>query len=262
MKHLKTYKVFENTEYLSEDENKSIKLIYKFLRDVLLDFKSQISIYYQKNPGNLSISEFIKKHYKPYQNVKLSSESNTLLIDFDQVNPIIKKTFKSLQKEFFVRLLVKNEGAAIKSKFDPIRIEGLEIGTTKLFNYPVDALKSSLQHEVQHIANIEKEGFKSGEDEGYSYLASKKEVDSHAKQFAYLYSKKYPGEAKVDLKKLREIDMVERSKEKLNLYLWFMSPDEFRKRHKDMSDELYQKIKIAGVEFPQKLKYYIGLYNR
>lgn len=262
MKYIKTYSLFENAEYLSEDENKSIKLIYKFLRDVLLDFKSQISIYYQKNPGNLSISEFIKKHYKPYQNIKLSSEPATLLTDFDQINPIIKKSFKSLQKDFFIRLIPKSEGAAIKSKNDPIRTEGIEIGTTKLFNYPVDALKSSLQHEVQHIANIEKEGFKSGEDEGYSYLASKKEVDSHAKQFAYLYSKKYPGETKMDLKKLREIDMVERSKEKLNLYLWFMSPDEFRKRHKDMSDELYQKIKAAGTEFPQKLKYYLGLYNK
>jgi hypothetical protein len=41
-----------------------------------------------------------------------------------------------------------------------------------------------------------------------------------------------------------------------------MSPDEFRKRHKDMSDELYQKIKAAGTEFPQKLKYYLGLYNK
>jgi hypothetical protein len=56
--------------------------------------------------------------------------------------------------------------------------------------------------------------------------------------------------------------MVERSKEKLNLYLWFMSPDEFRKIHKEMSDEMYQKIKIAGIEFAQKLKYYLNIFNK
>ena len=262
MKHLKTYKLFENIEYLSDFENKSLKTIYKSIRDILLDFKSQVSIYFQKNPGNVSISDFIKNNYKKHENVELSKELNTLLIDFDKIDTTIKKTFKSLQKYFFIRFIVKNEGAALKSKNEPIRIEGLEIGTTKLFNYPVDALKSSLQHEVQHIANIEKEGFKSGEEEGYLYLASKKEVDSHAKQFAYLYSKKYPKETSMDLKKLRDIDMVERSKEKLNLYLWFMSPDEFRKIHKEMSDEMYQKIKIAGIEFAQKLKYYLNIFNK
>ena len=114
----------------------------------------------------------------------------------------------------------KSEGAAIKSKTEPLRINGLEIGTTKLFNFPVDAFKSSLQHEVQHIANIEKEGFKSNEEEGYGYLASSKEVDSHAKQFAYLYKKKYPNETTIDFKKLRDLDMPQRSKVKLTLYLW------------------------------------------
>ena len=250
------------SQYLSDEENTSIKQLYITIRDILLDFKSQVSLYYKNNPGNISISDFIKNHYKPFTGVKKSNEVMTLLIDLDSINPTIRKTFKSLQNEFFIRFQVKSEDAAIKSKTDPLRITGLEMGTTKLFNYPVDAFKSSLQHELQHIANIEKEGFKSGEDGGYDYLASSKEVDSHAKQFAYLYKKAHPKETQMDLKKLREMDMVKKSKDKLNLYLWFMSPDEFRKQHKEMSDETYGKIKWAGQEFPKKLKYYLDIFNR
>ena len=62
MRYLVRYKLFEG--YLSQDENKSLKLIYLFLRDILLDFKSQVSIYYQKKPETLSISDFIKNHLR------------------------------------------------------------------------------------------------------------------------------------------------------------------------------------------------------
>ena len=54
MKHLKSYKVFESNgdtntaEYLTKEENQCLKQIYIFLRDVLLDFKKQVSIYHQK----------------------------------------------------------------------------------------------------------------------------------------------------------------------------------------------------------------------
>jgi hypothetical protein len=250
-------KFFEN--YLSDDENKSLKLIYKFIRDILLDFKLRVSIYFQKNPGNVSISDFIKSHYKPYKNITISKEAPILLIDFNLIDPIIKKTFKSLQDKFWIRFKVKDEGAAIISNTSGIC--GLEIGTTKLFNYPVEALKSSLQHEIQHIANLSKEKHTGYGEGNLNYLASKVEVDSHAKQFAYIYSKKYPNDITIDGNKLRNLDMVERSKNKLNIYLWFMSPDEFRKIHK-MSDETYELVKQAGKEFPQKLKYYLSLFNK
>jgi len=268
MKHLKSYKVFESNndtntaEYLTKEENQCLKQIYIFLRDVLLDFKKQVSIYYQKNPGQLSISNFIKNHYNIPDKVSKSSES--ISIDFDKVNPLIKKTFKSLQNEFIIKFIPKDEGAAIRSKTEPLRITGMDIGTTKLFNYPEEALKSSLQHEIQHIANIEKEGIEKGDfDSGYIYLTSKKEIDSHAKQFAYLYKKKYPEDIEIDSKKLMNMDMVERSKQKLNLYLWFSSPEQFRKQNqnKNMTDEVYDEIKKAGPEFIEKLKYYFKLFK-
>ena len=188
MKHLKSYKIFESNddEYLTKEENQCLKSIYIFLRDVLLDFKKQVSIYYQKNPGQLSISDFIKNHYNLPD--KVSKSSGSISVDFDKVNPIIRKTFKSLQNEFIIKFIPKDEGAAIRSKTEPLRITGMDIGTTKLFNYPEESLKSSLQHEIQHIANIEKEGIEKGDfDSDYIYLTSKKEIDSHAKQFAYLY---------------------------------------------------------------------------
>jgi len=266
MKHLKPYKLFESNstsdEYLTKEENQCLKSIYIFLRDVLLDFKKQVSIYYQKNPGQLSISNFIKNHYNIPDKVSKSSES--ISIDFDKVNPLIRKTFKSLQNDFIINFIPKNEGAAIRSKTGPLRITGMDIGTTKLFNYPEEALKSSLQHEIQHIANVEKEGIEKGDfDSGYIYLTSKKEIDSHAKQFAYLYKNKYPEDKEIDSKKLMNMDMVERSKQKLNLYLWFSSPEQFRKQNqnKNMTDEVYDKIKKAGPEFIKKLKYYFKLFK-
>ena len=272
MKYLKTYKIFESNnstsdEYLTKEENQCLKQIYTFLRDVLLDFKKQVSIYHQKNPGQLSISDFIKNHYNLPD--KISKLSGSISVDFDKVNPIIRKTFKSLQNEFIINFIPKDEDAAIKFKTEPLRITGMNIGTTKLFNYSEEALKSSLQHETQHIANIEKEGVEKGDsDSGYIYLTSKKEIDSHAKQFAYLYKKKYPEDKEIDSKKLMnmasaESDMVERSKQKLNLYLWFSSPEQFRKQeqNKNMTDEVYDGIKKAGPEFIEKLKYYFKLFK-
>ena len=269
MKHLKSYKIFESNdnEYLTKEENQCLKQIYIFLRDTLLDFKKQVSIYYQKNPGQFSISNFIKNHYNLSD--KVSKSSGSISVDFDKVNPIIRKTFKSLQNEFIINFIPKDEGAAIRSKTEPLRITGMDIGTTKLFNYPEESLKSSLQHEIQHIANIEKEGIEKGDyDKGYIYLTSKKEIDSHAKQFAYLYKKKYPEDKEIDSKKLMnmasaESDMVERSKQKLNLYLWFSSPEQFRKQeqNKNMTDEVYDGIKKAGPEFIEKLKYYFKLFK-
>ena len=262
MKHLKPYKIFESDEYLTKEENQCLKSIYIFLRDVLLDFKKQVSIYYQKNPGQLSISDFIKNHYNLPD--KVSKSSGSISVDFDKVNPIIRKTFKSLQNEFIIKFIPKDEGAAIRSKTEPLRITGMNIGTTKLFNYSEEALKSSLQHEIQHIANIEKEGIEKGDfDSGYIYLTSKKEIDSHAKQFAYLYKNKYPEDKEIDGKKLMNMDMVERSKHKLNLYLWFSSPEQFRKQeqNKNITDEVYDEIKKAGPEFIKKLKYYFKLFK-
>lgn len=269
MRYLRKYKLFKentkNSEYLTEDENKCLKLIYISLRDILIDLKKQVSFYFQKNPGQLSISDFIKNHYKTYKNVKKTNSSNSLSIDFDEINPLIKKVFKPLQKDFVINLIPKSEGAAIKSLTEPTRITGMEIGTTKLFNYPEESFKSSLQHEVQHIANIEKEGKEKGDfDSGYVYLASKKETDSHAKQFAYLYKKNYPKDMSIDPKKLREMNMVERSKEKLNLYLWFMNPEQFKnvKGNENMKEDVYEQIKKSGQEFREKLKYYFNLFNK
>ena len=268
MKHLKTYQLFESNnstsdEYLTKEENQCLKQIYIFLRDVLLDFKKQVSIYYQNNPGQLSISNFIKNYYNLPD--KVSKSSDSISVDFDKVDPLIRKNFKHLQSDFIISFIPKDDGAEIRSKIDPLRITGMNIGTTKLFNSPEESLKSSLQHEIQHIANIEKEGIEKGDfDSGYIYLTSKKEIDSHAKQFAYLYKKKYPEDKEIDGKKLMSMDMVEKSKQKLNLYLWFRSPEQFRKQeqNKNMTDEVYDKIKKAGPEFVEKLKYYFNLFNK
>lgn len=267
MKYIQQYQLFESNstsdEYLTKEENQCLKQIYTFLRDVLLDFKKQVSIYHQKNPGQLSISDFIKNHYNLPD--KISKLSGSISVDFDKVDPLIRKTFKSLQNEFIINFIPKDESASIRSKPDPLRITGMHIGTTKLFNYSEEALKSSLQHEIQHIANIEKEGIEKGDfDSGYIYLTSKKEIDSHAKQFAYLYKKKYPEDKEIDSKKLMNMDMVERSKNKLNLYLWFSSPEQFRKQeqNKNMTDEVYDGIKKAGPKFIEKLKYYFKIFSK
>lgn len=269
MKHLKSYELFENAidanDYLTKEENDCLKKIYIFLRDVLLDFKRQASIHYQKNEGQLSISDFIKNHYK-FPEKASKSEGNSISINFDKVDSSIRKTFKSLQEDFKIFFMPKSEGAAIKSKIDPLRITGMEIGTTKLFNYPEEALKSSLQHEIQHIANIEKEGVEKGDFDsgGYTYLTSKKEIDSHAKQFAYLYKKKHPADNQIDMKKLQQLDIVKRSKDKLNLFIWFMAPEHFRKieANKNMTDDEYNQIADAGKKFKEKLKYYFNLFNQ
>ena len=269
MRYVRRFAMFESSalldeqgSYLSKDENSSIKSMYKFIRDVLLDMKRQISLHYQKNPGKLSISEFVRRDYRPVDKVSVSTLPCTLVVDLDKVDPLIKKTFKSLQRDFYIRLEPQSDDAGIKSKIQPLRIEGMVVGTTKLLNFPEDALKSSLQHELQHIANLEKEEAQPGyENGGYDYLASRREVDSHAKQFAYLYHKRYPGES-LDIKKLRDLDMAHKSKDKLNLFLWFMAPDQFRGLHQGMSDETYRKIKRAGIDFPQKVKYYVGLFNK
>lgn len=267
MKHLRRYESFEEDAagYLSRDEDKCLKLMYISLRDILIDFKKQASIYYQKNPGQLSIGDFIKNSYRFHKNAKRTGEAGAIAVDFDEIDPLIKKTFKSLQKEFSIRLVPKSEDAAIKSLTHPTRIKGMEIGTTKLFNYSEESFKSSLQHEIQHIANIEKEGVEKGDFEsGYAYLASKKETDSHAKQFAYLYRKSYPKDESIDLKKLREMDIAEKSRGKLNLYLWFMSPERFKslKGNENMPDDIYEDIKRSGREFAERLKYYFGLFGR
>jgi len=268
MKHLKSYKLFEDVidtnEYLTKEENNCLKKIYIFLRDVLLDFKKQVSIYYQKNERQLSISDFLKNNYKLPEKVS-KSEENSILINFDKVDTTIRKTFKSLQEDFKIFFIPKSEGAAIKSKIDPLRITGMEIGTTKLFNYPEEAFKSSLQHEIQHIANLEKEGVEKGDfDSGYTYLTSKKEIDSHAKQFAYLYKKKHPEDKQIDMIKLQQLDIVKRSKDKLNLFIWFMAPEQFRKieANKNMTDDTYNQIADAGKKFKEKLKYYFNLFNQ
>lgn len=264
MKSLQWLKLFEDFSkdvYLSDIENRCIKSMYIYIRDILLDYKKQALIFYSKTGGDLSISDFTKKHYDVYKGVTLSGEKHsTLVIDFDFVDKQIKKTFGVLEDKFLISLIPKSGDAGIKSKTHPTRIYGLEIGTTKLFNTPELTFKSTLQHEIQHIANLQKEGLEGSDfnSDEYSYLTNKKEVDSHAKQFAYIYSKQFVQDTKIDFNKLRTMDLVQKSKEKLHLYLWFLSPNEFRKKVQ-ISDEIFQKIKEAGELFWKRINYYLNL---
>lgn len=258
-------------QYLTKEENLSLKLIYKVIRDIVLDFKNQIIDFHKKNPNKpISINDFIKNTYKLHKNVKMKSSWSSLFIDFDDINPIIKKTFSGLEREklFYIEFETESADAAILSKNDPLRIEGLQIGTDKLFKNKEESLKSSLQHEIQHIANIHKEGRSNYGIQGnhryyYNYLTTIHELDSHSKQFAYIYWKKFPNDTTVDIKKLLNIDFIKKSKDKLYLYVWFMSPDKFREvMDKNLDDITYEKIKKAGQQFPVRLNYYLNLFKQ
>lgn len=260
-------------EYLTKEENLSLKLIYKVIRDVVLDFKNQIIDFHKKNPNKpISVKDFIKNTYKLHKNVKMKSLHGQLFVDFDDINPIIKKTFSGLEREdtFYIEFEAESVDAAIYSKNNPLRIVGIQIGTDKLFKNTEESLKSSLQHEVQHIANLHKEGsmgadyMKQGNHAyNYNYLTTIHELDSHSKQFAYVYWKKFPNDTTVDIKKLLNIDFVQKSKNKLHLYVWFMSPDKFREVvDKNLDDVTYEKIKKTGQLFPIKLNYYLNLFKQ
>ena len=254
-------------EYLTKEENLSLKLIYKVIRDVVLDFKNQIIDFGRSNPNEqISISDFIKNTYKPHKNLNEVSDGE-LIIDFDNVNPIIKKTFQGLKltDKFYIRFDVASSNASIESKNQPLRITGIVIGTDKLFKNTEESLKSSLQHEIQHIANLHKEGNTDPDYEKkgtYNYLTTIHELDSHSKQFAYIYWKKFHNDTTVDIKKLLNIDFIKKSKDKLNLYVWFMYPDKLRDHDKNIDDVTYNKIKETGKQFPIRLNYYLNLFKQ
>jgi len=254
-------------EYLTKEENLSLKLIYKVIRDVVLDFKNQIIDFHKKNPNKpIRFYDFIKNTYKPHKNLNKVSGVE-LIIDFDSVNPIIKKTFQGLKlaDKFHIRFDVNSSDASISWKNQPLRITEIEIGTDKLFKNTEESLKSSLQHEIQHIANVHKDGSTDldyAKKGIYNYLTTIHELDSHSKQFAYIYWKKFPNDTTVDIKKLLNIDFIWKSKDKLNLYVWFMSPDKLRDHDKNIDDVTYDKIKKTGQQFPVRLNYYLNLFKQ
>lgn len=134
------------------------------------------------------------------------------------------------------------ESSNIKIRFEPLSEEGgferipgevggeIAIGikalitasTEEAFDQGIETLASMVYHEVEHIVFPARnpDEFGEGAERTIGYLAEKGEIRAHAKQFAYKYTRRFPGEL-FNLEKMRSISA---SAKEVNYFIAMTDP--------------------------------------
>ena len=188
---------------MSDDQNFALKHLYIILRDLVEDIHEQSRSEKINNKNcEVKFPKFLET-YSPKSPYVIIHNNETLKI---QLPIMVKKCFKDLRDEFFLKIVSKDK-PILKSGKGSIAIAGLDrndkdesvrgiyIRIDSLIE-DVDEVKAQLQHELQHIHMRGKvEGLKNGKDkiEAFiEYLGDPSEICAYAKEYAYRYHKKYP----------------------------------------------------------------------
>ena len=210
-------------ELLNVEENQALKNFYVHITDILQDLVRQRTVSTLDTNNFEAFKTWFLEKYRPvmagatrekaslwHQNTEGVAIEFTVPVVVQESFPAIGylRNKNALHKKFELILsnnLPKNTGAAciISNK----RIVGILLNLSDLTDKKFNEYKSVLQHEIQHTAMSAQDLDKTRDigDKNYSeykYYYSAAEIEAFAKQYAYMYHKKFPKDTRVNSEKL------------------------------------------------------------
>ena len=214
-------------EVLTDEQNRGLKAIYIFIRDILWDFRSKAlaaGITQNDLVDYNSLAPKVNPFWSQYVPPK-GTRKNAWAVDVVWPKEYLK-IFPDLDPEFRIKIKPLGDTIGLGKGLIGQKVGSLTVSMKSLLDDP-DTIKSQLQHEVQHIvtygADVEEEGDESKQFMNwFEYFRNDGEMNAYAKQFAYLYYKKFPNDKELDGKKFRETIIPKLTggpKSALNFYL-------------------------------------------
>lgn len=199
-------------ESMDEQQNIAIKQLYIIIRDVLLDFRTQLKQNnFEKFEDAGDFTKFymnFRKFYKPSVHVKKLKGSKLEI----NIPENIKSILTNLFEPFYISFpfeddemggLVFNDISFEKEKQG--KSDELRVSLKHLLDF--ERYKGTIQHELQHLVNR-------GTNTNYSqdnlllrtmeYQCYPGEIYAYAKEYAYRYYKLFPTDKRLDHNKFKD----------------------------------------------------------
>jgi hypothetical protein len=252
----------------SEDQNRALKSIYKVVRDVVFDFLDQLPPKIGRKNNDITL--FLLDSYKKHDYV-VEVDTFGLIIDFDRIDPFIRKIFPNIKELFVISIYIDPKDAPASMQRitfnDTQKSMAWGILINLFYDKTKDEMRVVLQHEVQHILNTEFYDVTDYEANsiGYLYLVHPTEIDSFAKNTAYYYFK-FGSSEFIDLKDIGILLKLSKEIKALKpsfLYYFFAKyPERAKMVDPNISDENIEKLHEAGLDFLDRIKYYLPFYDK
>jgi hypothetical protein len=243
---------------LTKEQNLAIKRVYIIFRDLLAELTTS-ALAMDVTPENCKTTFYkVWQDYEPVHSVgavKIEKDKKsvtpTMLVHFpDSIRKFLPKLAKTV--ELVIRLSDGGSNAEFNS-YNGIKFELVVRLPEMLKNF--ESYKVSLQHEMQHIIDAggsEDDTIENGFVRGMVYTLIPGEIKAHAKQYAYMYYKKFPSDNQLDFEKFKK-EFFEKGNVKLDNYIKYGDrPEKIRKVY-NLSDDLYQKMVNGFKDFKTAL---------
>lgn len=243
---------------LTKEQNLAIKRVYIIFRDLLAELTTS-ALAMDVTPENCETTFYkVWQDYEPVHSVgavKIEKDKKsvtpTMLVHFpDSIRKFLPKLAKTV--ELVIRLSDGGSNAEFNS-YNGIKFELVVRLPEMLKNF--ESYKVSLQHEMQHIIDAggsEDDTIENGFVRGMVYTLIPGEIKAHAKQYAYMYYKKFPSDNQLDFEKFKK-EFFEKGNVKLDNYIKYGDrPEKIRKVY-NLSDDLYQKMVNGFKDFKTAL---------
>lgn len=236
---------------LTKEQNQTIKIVYIFFRDLLEEITNNakgmdVTAENASAKFNLFFKEYnpVKKQMlrdgKSYVKIEKDPSFLKLYVYFPDN---IRKILPRLGQKIEIRLQLNEGGSDAEFNSNNGILNELVVRVPKMLK-DFNSYKVSLQHEMQHIIDAggkEDDSIENGFVRGMVYTLIPGEIKAHAKQYAYMYYKKFPNDSQLDYEKFKK-EFFEKGNIKLDNYIKYGDRPEKIKKAYNLSDDLYQKM--------------------
>jgi len=255
---------------ISDKQNMALKGLYIIIRDATSDVlksakKSNVTI----DNYRTTFEKFLVKYESSTGYIE-TVDSKTIRISIPEH---IQKELKSIQKTLLIKIVTED---SIKMKVGNGEVAGAGLetddktGKVKTLYVRIDLMlrnftkyKSAIQHEVQHVVSpVNVEGLTEKGDKFekcINYMGDGGEISAYAKEFAYLYFKKYPNDTKLNFDKFKT-EFYKKSNVMLNNYIAFGEDVDAIKKKNDIADSHVKRMMKIYSEFVSSLKMSYGYF--
>jgi hypothetical protein len=256
---------------VTREQNMAIKKVYIIFRNLLKEMVDA-AIAMGVTPENATKTfykfweEYDPVHSIGVDRVKVEKEKGSglpkrLVVSFPES---IRKDLPNLGKTVYVTVLpmLGDSNAEFNS------IKGVHFDLVVRFPKMLkdfDAYKVSLQHEMQHLVS---KGGSDDENEPNKLLRTLKyqvmiqgELEAHAKQYAYMYHKKFKADQQLDFEKFKK-EFYRKGHVKLDNYINFGEDSERLRKQYNLTPEQYKIMTDGYKTFVTELKKMFLLYRQ
>ena len=253
---------------LTKEQNLAIKRVYVIFRDLLAELTTS-ALAMDVTPENCKTTFYkVWQDYEPVHSVgevkvekDKKSATPTLLIHFpDSIRKFLPKLAKTVQ------LVIRIAEGGSDGEFNSIKGVQYElvVRLPKMLK-DFESYKITLQHEMQHLVS---KGGSDDEDEPNKLLKAIKyqvmiqgELEAHAKQYAYMYHKKFKADQQLDFEKFKR-EFYKKGNGKLDNYINFGEDSQRLKTQYNLTPEQYKIMTDGHKTFVAELKKMFLLYRQ